>query len=82
MTGSLGTFLITVVLMFLGVFLMITAYSRKPILLRIATLGTFKIHPDNPGATQRAVLFAVGVTLVLVGLILVVAEKLMALGVA
>ncbi|QDO82381.1 hypothetical protein FM037_02910 [Shewanella psychropiezotolerans] len=78
---SLGTFLVTVLLMFIGVFLMICAYSKKPILLKIATLGTFEINPDNPGKIQRAVVFSVGVTLVLVGLLLIVLEKLIELGI-
>ena len=81
MAELLGTFLVTIVLMFIGVFLMMCAYSRKPILLKIATLGTFTIDPDNPGRTQRAVVFSIGITLVLVGLLLVVIEKLSELGV-
>ena len=82
MAESLGSFLVTVVLMFIGVFLMIAAYSRKEVLLRIATLGTLRIDPDHPGTTPRAVMFGVGVTLVLVGLLLIVLEKLHALGLA
>lgn len=80
MTESLGSFLVTVILMFIGVFLMIAAYSRKEVLLKIATLGTLRIDPDNPGTTARAVMFGVGVTLVLVGLLLVLLEKLHDLG--
>lgn len=81
MAENLGTFLVTIILMFIGVFLVIAAYSRKEILLKIATLGTFRIDPDNPGRTQRAIVFGIGVTLVLVGLILIVIEKLVDLGV-
>ena len=81
MAESLGTFLVTIVLMFIGVFLMICAYSKKPILLKIATLGTFTIDPDNPGRMQRAVVFSIGATLVLVGLLLVIIEKLSTLGI-
>jgi hypothetical protein len=81
MAESLGSFLVTVVLMCIGVFLMIAAYSRKEILLKIATLGTLRIDPDNPGTTARAVMFGVGVTLVLVGLLLVILEKLRDLGI-
>jgi hypothetical protein len=81
MAESLGSFLVTVVLICIGVFLMIAAYSRKEILLKIATLGTLRIDPDNPGTTARAVMFGVGVTLVLVGLLLVILEKLRDLGI-
>jgi hypothetical protein len=81
MAESLGSFLVTVVLMFIGVFLMIAAYSRKEVLLKIATLGTLRIDPDNPGTTARAVMFGVGVTLVLVGLVLILLEKLHDLGI-
>ena len=79
MSEALGSFLVTVVLIFIGVFLMISAYSRKEILLKIATLGTFKIDPDNPGKAARAVVFGIGATLVVVGLLLVVLEKLVEL---
>ena len=81
MQSSLGSFLVTIVVMFIGVFLMICAYSRKPILLKLATLGTFTIDPDNPGTIQRAVVFSVGVTMVVIGLILIVVEKLSNLGI-
>ena len=81
MAASLGSFLVTVVLMFIGVFLMIAAYSRKEVLLKIATLGTLRIDPDHPGTTARAVMFGVGVTLVLVGLLLILLEKLHDLGI-
>jgi divalent metal cation (Fe/Co/Zn/Cd) transporter len=79
MAETLGSFLVTVVLIFIGVFLMIAAYSSKEVLLKIATLGTLKIDPDNPGKTPRAVMFGVGVTLVLVSLLLIVLEKLQSL---
>ena len=81
MAESLGGFLVTIVLMFIGVFLMIAAYSRKEVLLKIATLGSLRIDPDNPGTTARAVMFGVGVTLVLVGLLLILLEKLHNLGI-
>ena len=79
MAETLGSFLVTVVLIFIGVFLMIAAYSRKEVLLKIATLGTLRIDPDNPGTTPRAVMFGVGVTLVLVSLLLLVLEKIQGL---
>lgn len=75
MAETLGSFLVLVVLIFIGVFLMIAAYSKKEILLKLATLGTFKIDPDHPGTTARAVMFGVGVTLVLVGLLLIILER-------
>ena len=77
----LGSFLVTVVLMFIGVFLMIAAYSRKEVLLKIAVLGLLRIDPDKPGETTRAVMFGVGVTLVLVGVLLILLEKLHDLGI-
>lgn len=81
MVEGLGAFLVNVVLMFIGVFLMISAYSRNPLLLKIVTLGTFHIDPDNPGRVQRAVVFGIGVTLVSVGLIFVILDKLRSYGV-
>ena len=76
---ALGTFLVTVVVMLIGVFLMIAAYSRKPILLKIATLGLLHIDPDTPGWKQRAVMFSIGVLLVVVSVGLIVLEKLVSL---
>jgi hypothetical protein len=55
-------------------------YSKE-VLLKIATLGTLRIDPDHPGTTARAVMFGVGVTLVLVGLLLILLEKLHDLGI-
>ena len=81
MAEGLGAFLVNVVLMFIGVFLMISAYSRNPILLKLVSLGTIKIDPDNPGRTKRAVVFGIGVTLVVVGLISVILDKLKGYGV-
>ena len=80
MTKSLGIFFVDVVLIFVGVFLMITAYSRKTVLLKIATLGTLKIDPDNPGTTARAVVFTIGVMLVIFGLLFIILERLKELG--
>jgi hypothetical protein len=81
MAEGLGAFLINVVLMFIGIFLMVSAYSRNELLLKIVSLGTIKIDPDNPGKTQRAVVFGIGVTLVVVGLIFVILDKLRGYGV-
>jgi hypothetical protein len=78
--NTLGSFLVVVVVMLLGVFLMIAAYSRKPVLLRIATLGTLRINPDSPGRKQRAIMFSIGVALTLISLGLIIIEKLGALG--
>lgn len=76
---ALGTFLVLVVVMLIGMFLMIAAYSRKPILLNIAALGLIKIDPDWPGRRQRAVMFSVGVVLVIGSAAFVALEKLVAL---
>ena len=81
MAEGLGGFLVNVVLMFIGVFLMISAYSRNKILLKLVSLGTIKIDPDNPGRSKRAVVFGIGVTLVVVGLIFVILDKLKGYGV-
>ena len=78
---ALGTFAVTTVLVVIGVFLMIAAYSEKEILLKLAVLGMFKIDPDHMGKTQRNVLFALGVFLVVVGAVLIVVEKLVSLDV-
>jgi hypothetical protein len=75
---AFGTFAVTIVLVLLGIFLMIAAYSRKPILLKIASLGTMEIDPDSPGRRQRGVMFSIGIVLIMVGLILIVIEKLAA----
>jgi hypothetical protein len=60
---------------------MITAHSRKEVLLKLVTLGTIRIDPDSPGRTPRAVIFSIGVTLVLVGVLFVILEKLRDLGI-
>jgi purine-cytosine permease-like protein len=80
MAATLGAFLVSVLLMVLGIFLMIAAYSRKPLLLKIGVLGTMNIDPDWPGTRQRAIMFGVGVAFCAVGLLLVILEKLSALG--
>jgi divalent metal cation (Fe/Co/Zn/Cd) transporter len=80
MATTLGAFLVSVLLMVLGIFLMIAAYSRKPLLLKIGVLGTMNIDPDWPGQYQRAIMFSVGVAFCAIGLLLVVLEKLSALG--
>ena len=59
---------------------MIAAYSRKPLLLKIGVLGTMNIDPDWPGQRQRAIMFIVGVAFCAVGLLLIILEKLSALG--
>ena len=81
MANALGTFLVNVVLIVLGIFLMTAAYSRKPFLLKLASLGTIHIDPDSPGRRQRAILFSIGVAFSVVGLLLIVVEKLVGLGV-
>ena len=81
MPEGLGAFLVSVVLMFIGVFLMISAYLRNALLLKLVSLGTIRIDPDSPGRKQRAVVFDIGVTLVVVGLIFVILDKLNGYGV-
>lgn len=71
----------SLVLVFLGIFAMIAAYSREPLLLKIATLGTFKIDPDNPGTTARAVMFTLGACLIVFAVLLLVVERLADLGI-
>jgi hypothetical protein len=78
---ELGAFLVSVLLIVLGIFLMVAAYARTPILLRLASLGMFRINPDSPGRIPRLIMFCIGVTLCVVGLILVVVDKLHDLGV-
>jgi len=79
MANALGSFLVNIVLIFLGVFVMFSAYSRAPILLKLVTLGQLQIDPDSPGRKQRAIVFAVGVVLVLIGTALVVIDKMRSL---
>lgn len=81
MDTALGSFLVSVVLIFIGVFVMFAAYSRNPLLLKIAALGLVRIDPDNPGRKQRAVIFAIGVMLILVGVVLIALDKLKSLGI-
>jgi divalent metal cation (Fe/Co/Zn/Cd) transporter len=81
MVEALGSFLVSIVLIFLGVFLMLTAYTRDPILLKVVTLGQLNIHPDSPGRNVRAVIFGTGAFLVFVGVVLIVLDKLSSLGV-
>ena len=80
MVATLGSLLVPVLLIFVGIFLAIAAYSRNPVLLQIAALGTVKINPDSPGKTQRAIVFSVGIGLILVGVILVVLDRLHGMG--
>ena len=81
MAKELGSFLVNIVLTFLGVFLMFAAYSRDPLLLKLVTLGQLNINPDNPGRKQRAVIFGIGVFLIFVGVLLIVLDKLKSLGI-
>jgi hypothetical protein len=81
MVEALGSFLVRIVLIFLGVFLMLTAYSRDKLLLKIVTLGQLHIDPDNPGRKARAVIFGTGTSLIFVGVVLIVLDKLTSLGV-
>ena len=76
MAHELGQSLVSVLLIILGIFLMVSAYSRRVILLRLATLGMFRINPDSPGRMQRAWLFGIGVFLCMVGVALVLLDKL------
>jgi hypothetical protein len=80
MAQGLGSFLVDVVLIFVGVFLTLAAYSRVPLLLKVATLATFRIDPDEPGRTQRGWLFGIGIGPVIIGVLLIVVDKLKALG--
>lgn len=77
---TLGTFFVTVLVMLIGVFLLVAAYSRKPILLKIATFWLMDIDPDNPGRRQRAIMFTIGAALITVSLGLIVLQKLVELG--
>lgn len=76
---AFGTFAVSIVLVLLGIFLTIAAYSRKPILLKIASLG-MEIDPDTPGQRRRAVIFVIGILLILVGVVLIIIEKLAIVG--
>jgi hypothetical protein len=80
MAKVLGSALAPVLLVFLGMFLSIAAYSRKPLLLKIASIGLIHIDPDHPGQTQRAILFSVGMLMIFVGLALLVLDRLHGLG--
>jgi hypothetical protein len=80
MVAALGSLLVPVLFIFVGVFLTIAAYSRNPVLLRIASVGTVKIDPDSPGKTQRAIVFSTGIGLILVGVVLVVLDRLHGMG--
>jgi len=80
MIAALGNLLVPVLLIFVGIFLTIAAYSRNPVLLKIASVGTVKIDPDSPGKIQRAIVFGIGIGLILVGVILVVLDRLHGMG--
>jgi hypothetical protein len=54
--------------------------ERKPLLLKLAVLDMIKINPDSPGRRQRAIVFGVGFAFCLVGLLLIILEKLKQLG--
>jgi uncharacterized membrane protein YraQ (UPF0718 family) len=79
MSKELGPFLVSIILVLIGVFLMVSAYSRKPILLKLSTLGMFTINPDSPGRVARAWLFGIGVSLCTVGCLLIILDKLCSL---
>jgi hypothetical protein len=78
--ARLGSSAVELILVLIGVFLAIAAYSRKPVMLRLATLGTFRIDPDHPGETARLVLFTVGVTVIVLGVLLLFVDRLSDLG--
>ncbi len=80
MAEALGDLLAPIILVVLGIFLAIAAYSRKPILLKLAVLGTFTIDPDSPGQRARAIMFGLGIILVLIGAGLVIFERVVSSG--
>jgi hypothetical protein len=75
-----GASAVELVVLLIGVFLSIAAYSRQPVLLRVATLGTLRIHPDSPGTAARRTLFICGVVLIVVAAVLLFSERLRDLG--
>jgi hypothetical protein len=78
--SRLGPAVAELVVLMIGVFLAIAAYSRKPLLLKIATLGSLRIDPDNPGTIARRILFICGVCLVIASAVLLFFERLRDLG--
>jgi hypothetical protein len=71
-----------VVLDLLGGFLIIAACSRRESLLKVASLGMFRIDPDSPaGRRQRAILFTIGAVLMAVALALITIARLDYVGV-
>jgi len=78
--SRLGPALAELIVLMVGVFLAIAAYSRRPVLLKIATLGTLRIDPDNPGTAARRTLFICGVALIIASALLLFFERLHELG--
>jgi hypothetical protein len=74
--SRLGSSLAELAVLMIGVFLAVAAYSRKPVLLRIASLGTVRIDPDSPGIAARRVLFICGVCLIIASALLLFLERL------
>jgi hypothetical protein len=72
----LGPALAELVILMIGVFLAVAAYSRKPVLLKIAALGTIRIDPDNPGTAARRVLFICGVCLIIASALMLFVGRL------
>jgi uncharacterized membrane protein YccC len=78
--SGVGPALAELAVLMIGVFLAIAAYSRKPVLLRIAGLGVVHIDPDNPGAESRRILFICGICLIAASALLLFLERLQGLG--
>jgi hypothetical protein len=74
--SRLGPALAELAVLMIGVFLAVAAYSRKPLLLRIAALGMMRIDPDNPGTVARRVLFICGICLIVASAMLLFLERL------
>lgn len=75
-----GSATVELLLVLIGVFLAIAAYSRKPVLLKLATLGSLQIDPDHPGTAARRMLFIAGMIMIGVGVLLLFLERLHDLG--
>jgi hypothetical protein len=74
--SKFGPALAELAVLIIGVFLAIAAYSRRPVLLKIATLGTVRIDPDSPGIAPRRILFICGVCLIVASALLLFLERL------
>jgi hypothetical protein len=74
--SKFGPAVAELVVLIIGAFLAIAAYSRKPVLLKIATLGTVRIDPDSPGTAARRIVFICGICLIAASALLLFLERL------